>query len=238
MRQAGEVTFADAHRPKVNEGWAKPSCQNARSLCETAWITVVSPVFFFFNRVVEFASYSDLKNALEKLSGKEMNGRKIKLIEAAKKRWGSYSRLISCHLLLHTCWGNMQKKQTNSKTTWLREMMTANVLTQASFCLAPPISHNIRKHRNVHCVLVAMMLRHWVSACKILLKKKNTEVQISDGGEKTQPIEHPCSRPSSATRGHTHFVLAHFSKVAKVVVIISVEAQRSTACWLTAGCQD
>lgn len=39
-----------------------------------------------FHRVVEFASYSDLKNALEKLSGKEMNGRKIKLIEAAKKR--------------------------------------------------------------------------------------------------------------------------------------------------------
>lgn len=39
-----------------------------------------------FYRVVEFASYSDLKNALEKLSGKEMNGRKIKLIEAAKKR--------------------------------------------------------------------------------------------------------------------------------------------------------
>ncbi|XP_055741646.1 serine and arginine rich splicing factor 5b isoform X1 [Salvelinus fontinalis] len=61
MRQAGEVTFADAHRPKLNEG------------------------------VVEFASYSDLKNALEKLSGKEINGRKIKLIEAAKKR-GSRSR--------------------------------------------------------------------------------------------------------------------------------------------------
>lgn len=40
----------------------------------------------FSSRVVEFASYSDLKNALEKLSGKEMNGRKIKLIEAAKKR--------------------------------------------------------------------------------------------------------------------------------------------------------
>ncbi|XP_013767361.1 serine and arginine rich splicing factor 5b isoform X1 [Pundamilia nyererei] len=56
MRQAGEVTFADAHRPKLNEG------------------------------VVEFASHSDLKNALDKLSGKEINGRKIKLIEAAKKR--------------------------------------------------------------------------------------------------------------------------------------------------------
>ncbi|XP_048106218.1 serine and arginine rich splicing factor 5b isoform X2 [Alosa alosa] len=56
MRQAGEVTFADAHRPKLNEG------------------------------VVEFASSSDLKNALDKLSGKEINGRKIRLIEANKKR--------------------------------------------------------------------------------------------------------------------------------------------------------
>lgn len=37
-------------------------------------------------RVVEFASCSDLKNAMEKLSGKEINGRKIKLIEAARKR--------------------------------------------------------------------------------------------------------------------------------------------------------
>ncbi|XP_057646065.1 serine/arginine-rich splicing factor 5-like [Chionomys nivalis] len=55
MRQAGEVTFADAHRPKLNEG------------------------------VVEFASYGDLKNAIEKLSGKEINGRKIKLIEGSKR---------------------------------------------------------------------------------------------------------------------------------------------------------
>ncbi|XP_041950129.1 serine and arginine rich splicing factor 5b isoform X1 [Alosa sapidissima] len=62
MRQAGEVTFADAHRPKLNEG------------------------------VVEFASSSDLKNALDKLSGKEINGRKIRLIEANKKRSRSRSR--------------------------------------------------------------------------------------------------------------------------------------------------
>ncbi|XP_066533371.1 serine and arginine rich splicing factor 5b [Hoplias malabaricus] len=62
MRQAGEVTFADAHRPKLNEG------------------------------VVEFASHSDLKNALEKLSGKEINGRKIKLTEAARKKSRSRSR--------------------------------------------------------------------------------------------------------------------------------------------------
>lgn len=50
---------------------------------------------FFFSRVVEFASYSDLKNALEKLSGKEMNGRKIKLTEAAKKRWVSPQHIFS-----------------------------------------------------------------------------------------------------------------------------------------------
>lgn len=47
---------------------------------------VINIVLCCFYRVVEFASYSDLKNALEKLSGKEINGRKIKLIEAAKKR--------------------------------------------------------------------------------------------------------------------------------------------------------
>uniref|UniRef100_A0A8C1NK69 Serine/arginine-rich splicing factor 5 n=1 Tax=Cyprinus carpio TaxID=7962 RepID=A0A8C1NK69_CYPCA len=62
MRQAGEVTFADAHRPKLNEG------------------------------VVEFASHSDLKNALEKLSGKEINGRKIKLVEATRKKSRTRSR--------------------------------------------------------------------------------------------------------------------------------------------------
>lgn len=45
--------------------------------------------FFPPYRVVEFASYSDLKNAIEKLSGKEINGRKIKLIEGSKRhRYG------------------------------------------------------------------------------------------------------------------------------------------------------
>lgn len=42
-------------------------------------------VAFFHFRVVEFASYGDLKNAIEKLSGKEINGRKIKLIEGSKR---------------------------------------------------------------------------------------------------------------------------------------------------------
>ncbi|XP_005991566.1 serine and arginine rich splicing factor 5a isoform X1 [Latimeria chalumnae] len=67
MRKAGEVTFVDAHRNNKNEG------------------------------VVEFASYSDMKNAMDQLDGSELNGRKIKLVEDRKKnrsrsRSRSYSR--------------------------------------------------------------------------------------------------------------------------------------------------
>lgn len=54
MRQAGEVTYADAHKYR-NEG------------------------------VVEFASYSDMKNALEKLDDTEINGRKIHLVEDRRR---------------------------------------------------------------------------------------------------------------------------------------------------------
>lgn len=56
MRQAGEVTYADAHKQHRNEG------------------------------VVEFASHSDLKNAIEKLDDTELNGRRIKLIETKRNR--------------------------------------------------------------------------------------------------------------------------------------------------------
>ncbi|XP_060858325.1 serine-arginine protein 55-like [Metopolophium dirhodum] len=51
MRQAGEVTYADAHNQRKNEG------------------------------VVEFASYLDLKNALDKLDDTELNGRHVRLLE-------------------------------------------------------------------------------------------------------------------------------------------------------------
>ncbi|KAM7242798.1 hypothetical protein CapIbe_007269 [Capra ibex] len=51
MRQAGEVTYADAHKERTNEG------------------------------VIEFRSYSDMKHALDKLDGTEINGRNIRLIE-------------------------------------------------------------------------------------------------------------------------------------------------------------
>ncbi|KAL3289707.1 hypothetical protein HHI36_023107 [Cryptolaemus montrouzieri] len=58
MRQAGEVTYADAHKQRKNEG------------------------------VVEFANFSDLKNALEKLQDQELNGRKIRLVEDKRKGGG------------------------------------------------------------------------------------------------------------------------------------------------------
>ncbi|KAL9891930.1 serine-arginine protein 55-like isoform X1 [Glossina fuscipes] len=51
MRQAGEVTYADAHKQRRNEG------------------------------VVEFASLSDMKTAIEKLDDTDLNGRRIRLVE-------------------------------------------------------------------------------------------------------------------------------------------------------------
>uniref|UniRef100_A0A2R5LB40 Putative alternative splicing factor n=1 Tax=Ornithodoros turicata TaxID=34597 RepID=A0A2R5LB40_9ACAR len=60
MRQAGEVTYADAHRLRPNEG------------------------------VVEFASYRDLKNALHKLDNTELNGRRIRLIEDKRSKSGRH----------------------------------------------------------------------------------------------------------------------------------------------------
>uniref|UniRef100_A0A3B4X8R5 Serine and arginine rich splicing factor 4 n=1 Tax=Seriola lalandi dorsalis TaxID=1841481 RepID=A0A3B4X8R5_SERLL len=65
MRQAGEVTYADTHKGRRNEG------------------------------VIEFRLYSDMKRALEKLDGTEVNGRKIRLIEdrpGARRSRRSYSR--------------------------------------------------------------------------------------------------------------------------------------------------
>ncbi|KAK4872236.1 hypothetical protein RN001_016360 [Aquatica leii] len=55
MRQSGEVTYADAHKQRRNEG------------------------------VVEFASYSDMKNAIEKLDDTELNGRRIRLVEDRRR---------------------------------------------------------------------------------------------------------------------------------------------------------
>lgn len=75
MRQAGEVTYADTHKGRKNEG------------------------------VIEFRLYSDMKRALEKLDGTEVNGRKIRLIEdrPGARRRRSYSRSQSrSRLVLHS----------------------------------------------------------------------------------------------------------------------------------------
>lgn len=44
-------------------------------------IHACSLLSFSIDRIVEFATYSDMKNAVEKLDGTEINGRRIKLVE-------------------------------------------------------------------------------------------------------------------------------------------------------------
>ncbi|XP_061913549.1 serine and arginine rich splicing factor 6b isoform X2 [Entelurus aequoreus] len=61
MRQAGEVTYADAHKERANEG------------------------------VIEFRNKSDMKHAIDKFDGMEINGRKIRLVEDRPRRRRSYS---------------------------------------------------------------------------------------------------------------------------------------------------
>ena len=54
MRSAGEVTYADAHKSRKNEG------------------------------VVEFARYDDVQKAIDKLDDTELNGRRIKIIDDSR----------------------------------------------------------------------------------------------------------------------------------------------------------
>lgn len=54
MRQAGDVTYTDAHKLRRHEG------------------------------VVEFASYADMKNALESLDNVSLDGRRIRLVETKR----------------------------------------------------------------------------------------------------------------------------------------------------------
>ncbi|XP_039966013.1 serine-arginine protein 55-like [Bactrocera neohumeralis] len=73
VRTAGEVTYCDAHKKRRNEG------------------------------VVEFASSSDMRRAIEKLDDTELNGRRIRLIEdrrggrsgGGRGRSRSHSRSVS-----------------------------------------------------------------------------------------------------------------------------------------------
>ena len=52
-------------------------------------------IFLFVYRnvgVVEFASYSDVKNVIEKLDGKELNGRAIRIIDTSTSKGRKQSR--------------------------------------------------------------------------------------------------------------------------------------------------
>ena len=76
MRSAGEITFADAHKQRVGDGW-ETFCLN------WCWLHLVCCVLF---SVVEYASYEDMKSALKKLDGAELNGRKLKLTEDSRSK--------------------------------------------------------------------------------------------------------------------------------------------------------
>ncbi|CAB3981042.1 serine-arginine 55 isoform X18 [Paramuricea clavata] len=62
VRQAGDVTYGDAHRPNKGEG------------------------------VLEFATHSDARNAVRKLDGTTLNGKKVRLIDDTPKTKRSRSR--------------------------------------------------------------------------------------------------------------------------------------------------
>ena len=78
MRQAGEVCYADAHKNHKGEG------------------------------IVEFATQEDLKTALDKLDGTELNGRKITLTESKRRRKRSRSASRS-----------PRRSRTKSRLGWL-----------------------------------------------------------------------------------------------------------------------
>uniref|UniRef100_T1IYE3 RRM domain-containing protein n=1 Tax=Strigamia maritima TaxID=126957 RepID=T1IYE3_STRMM len=61
MRQAGDVTYGDAHKKRRNEG------------------------------VVDFATKADMKNAIKKFDNSELKGRRMKLVEARRSRSRSRS---------------------------------------------------------------------------------------------------------------------------------------------------
>ncbi|KAJ8045784.1 Serine/arginine-rich splicing factor 4 [Holothuria leucospilota] len=71
MRQAGEVTFADAHKQATNEG------------------------------IVEFATLYDMESAIKKLDGTELSGRKIRLVEDRPSRGRSFMFVCVCVCVDH-----------------------------------------------------------------------------------------------------------------------------------------
>lgn len=93
MRQAGEVTYADAHKQRRNEGYVLFIQSNYLPNFEsfTKFLCKCFFVFVFFS-VVEFASLSDMKTAIEKLDDTELNGRRVRLVEDRRGRSGRGGR--------------------------------------------------------------------------------------------------------------------------------------------------
>lgn len=83
MRQAGEVTYADAHKQRRNEGYVFNRIKWRQLRIELGTNKYVN---CFLCSVVEFASLSDMKTAIEKLDDTDLNGRRVRLVEDRRGR--------------------------------------------------------------------------------------------------------------------------------------------------------
>ena len=94
MRQAGDVTYADAHKTRKNEGVVEFACKGV-SINVSMIITRADCFVIYHSHAPNITSIvltQDLKNAMDKLDGSELNGRRIKLIEESRGRSRSRSR--------------------------------------------------------------------------------------------------------------------------------------------------
>ncbi|KAG2175833.1 hypothetical protein INT44_000311 [Umbelopsis vinacea] len=88
MRKAGEVSFADILKDRDGEGLVIHTIFSDFMSTSFAFTREIQPNLFFMASfsVVEFRSRSDMKAALERLDGQELNGHEVTLREADKDR--------------------------------------------------------------------------------------------------------------------------------------------------------
>lgn len=112
--------------------------------------------------VVEFASHSDMKNALDKLDGTELNGRKIKLYEDRKRRYAGnifglrvclslFLFFVSCSVAAGVALaappvpalapGLSQQAEAAAERTNVKTSGTANGINVLVATLAQPVEH-------------------------------------------------------------------------------------------------
>ena len=79
VRQAGDVTYGDAHRPTKGEGYGDVMADLGYFAVPFGWM-----MWLVFNfRVLEFATHSDARIAIRKLDGTTLNGKTIRLIDVS-----------------------------------------------------------------------------------------------------------------------------------------------------------